>query len=172
MYTRKTLCLLAGLDLEAFKHAAKNDDLPILPEDDVVDRAADRGNVGYARYTPKDVLAVACAVQLANGGGYLSRAMPFAEASKVIRNAGAFMLLETVQRAKSEHRAIFLGYAAMNGEDGTAGMNVSGTWSEIGEKALIKEEASEITSLYLVAPLQIERMIAKRAEENDIGWAI
>lgn len=168
MYNRKQLCLLAGLDIEAFKHAAKNDDLPILSTDGSLDRSGDRGSATYSKYSAKDVLAVACAAQLAAGGGYLEKAMPFASASKVVSNQIG-MLGNAVRLARLENTFWFLGYAPMNGEYGTAGINVGGTLKDIAEKVLLQSD-SDFSGLYLFAPSNVAAAIERRAKANGIDW--
>lgn len=170
MFNRKQVCLLAGMELETFKHAAKNDILPILPDPNMfIDRPSDERGSTYSKYTAADVIAVACAVQLARGGGYLDSAMSLRAASKIISNARG-LLEEAVRRSRVASEVVYVGYATMNSTSSTAGMNLYGTWSEIGVKLDGPSADNEVTNVYLVIPAHVDRMIAVRAAENQIEW--
>jgi len=171
MFNRKQICILAGMELDAFKQAQRPDpktgldDLLFMSPDGVDDAYGDDGRKRYARYTADDVLMLACAVQLAAGGGYISRAMSFANASKIMSNQVA-MTSEVVRRTRETKRLHFVGYATM--ADG-GGANVSGTLSEIEERLQLTDE-HEYVNFYLIAPAVVLRAIEERAAANQIEW--
>lgn len=174
MYNRKQLCLLAGVALEAFKEAQRVnpetgvDDLPFLSHDGHGDAAGDSGSRRYARYTPLDVLMVACAAQLSSGGGYIGRSMSFATACKVITN-NAFNIEAAVQLHQKGNKLRFIGYATLHGAWGTGGENVFGTLGQI-EARLHRAEPIEFGNLYLVAPVTVLRQVFERAKQHNIEW--
>ncbi|NML75270.1 hypothetical protein HHL25_14155 [Rhizobium sp. S-51] len=171
MYNRKQLCLLAGMDLDAFKQAQRVDpktgldDLPFLSHDGYGDDQGDAGRKTYARYTANDVLLVACAVQLAAGGGYVSKAMSFANASKIMSNQRADARAAVV-RTWETRKLHFVGYAAMHD---LGGANVCGTLSQIEDRLQLTDE-HDFEKLYLIAPAVVVRSIEKRANEHSIEW--
>ncbi|CDN94806.1 hypothetical protein BN949_03977 [Agrobacterium tumefaciens] len=172
MYNRKTLCILADMNIEAFKNAAKVDrdtgldDLPIIANDGFEDDLNDVHNrKSYSRYTPKDVLAVAAAVQLSSGGGYMKRGLPFPVASHVILNNRGF-LAEAVRRYCETGAVELVGYAALR----IGGQNVFGTLDEIASK-FSGNAAAAITNLHLLAPICVFEAISERAKLNGIDWS-
>lgn len=170
-YNRKQLCLLAGMDLDAFKQAQRVDPktgldgLLFLSHDGHGDDHGDSGRKTYARYTADDVLLLACAVQLAAGGGSISKAMSFANASKIISNHVA-TAREAVVKTWETRTQHFVGYAAMPDRGGA---NVFGTLSKI-EKDLELTDEHDFEKLYLIAPAVVARAIEKRAAEHSIEW--
>jgi hypothetical protein len=171
MYNRKQLCLLAGMGLEAFKQAQRPnpetgaDDLPGLSYDGGGDDHGDDGRQRYARYTAHDVLLLACAVQLAAGGGGITRAMSFANASKIICNNVRDSLM-SVRKTRETGKAHFIGYAVSSD---AGGANVSGTLSQIDEW-LHEKPGRSSSGLYLVSPSVVLGSIEMRAADHGILW--
>lgn len=170
-YNRKQLCLLAGMDLDAFKQAQRVDPktgldgLLFLSHDGHGDDHGDSGRKTYARYTANDALLLACAVQLAAGGGYVSKAMSFANASKIMSNQVS-TAREAVVATWETRKQHFIGYAAMHD---LGGANVFGTLSEIEDRLQLSDK-HDFEKLYLVAPAVVARAIEARAAAHSIEW--
>jgi hypothetical protein len=169
MYNRKTLCLLAGIKLEAFKEAARIDpetgldNLPITVQP-LPDLLADASNSIYAKYTSLDVLAVACAQQLAAGGGYVNKALSFASAAKIVSNSVG-QLGEAVRKKRHGEGLIFVGYVTLK----QGGFNVCNTMGQIGIK-ITSDYADDVVNLFLTAPATVVAEIEARAAEAGIDW--
>lgn len=158
MYNRKQICQLAGMPLEAFKHAAKTDALPISNDDETPVS-------GYARYTALDATVLAVAWALRDAGGYMTEGVPFPSAAKVAANAPIGLL---VDRYRSGERGLFVGYAAFSPLIG-GGVNVYGSLAEIANEALIKGRDA-YARLYLVDLCQTLSDIRTRAAEHGIAF--
>ncbi len=172
MFNRKQLCILAGMDLEAFKNAAKNNNLPFLPEPDIFNSDSNREKETYSRYSVADVLAAACTNELAVGGGLLSKGLTFAIASKLVTSVTAGNLMEAIRRSKQYDEVIYAGYLIMKSNSDEAGTLLFGTWDEIGNKLLITNIGNEQTQIHIFVPAHIEKLIADRALANGIKWTL
>ena len=163
LYNRKTLCLLAGIQLEHFKEAARVD--PATGVDNLPITLRDDGRPSsHARYDELDVLAVACAAQLAAGGGVVHRAMPFFVASKIV--GSVLGLLPDAVRLKREGRELqFIGYVSLT----AGGFNVADTMGKIALK-IATDYPDEVVNVFLTSPASVAVAIEARAAAEGIDW--
>lgn len=163
LYNRKTLCLLAGIALEHFKEASRIDPATGADNLPIVDRDAER-SASHARYDERDVLAVACATQLAAGGGLVHKGMPFFAASKII--ASVVGTLPDAVRMKREGNGLqFVGYVSLT----QGGFNVADTMGKIALK-IATDYPDEVVNVFLTSPASIASAIEARAVANGVEW--
>lgn len=164
-YNRKTLCLLAGIQIEHFKEAARVD--PETGDDNLPIVARDEGRGGsHAKYSELDVFAVAAAVQLAAGGGFVSKGMSFASAAKIVA-ATIGTLPDAVRLSRAGKGAHFIGYVSLS--DG-GGFNVSDTLGKIALK-VAADYNGDAMNIYLASLATVAMAIEGRAEEAGVEWA-
>jgi len=163
LYNRKTLCLLAGIQLEHFKEAARID--PETGVDNLPITIRDDGRLSsHARYDERDVLAVACAAQLAAGGGLVHKGMPFFAASKIV--GSVIGLLPDAVRLKREGQGLqFVGYVSLT----AGGFNVADTMGKIALK-IATDYPDEVVNVFLTSPASIAVAIEARAAAEGIEW--
>lgn len=175
LFNRKQLCLLAGWELEAFKQVQRLETkgelgvLPIMAESQEVDAASDKGAKSYFRYTPLDILALACASQISSGGGLVSKGMTLGDGSKVIGGHLGY-LAEVVRFGRENAKNVFVGYATLTYGTCTGGYHLIGTIEQIAKSVADQSADAIVSNIYLTSLPSAISAIEERAALHGIDW--